>query len=190
MPVIGFLHPASPDLVVDRLHAFRLGLADTGYTEGQNVAIEYRWAENQDYRLRALAAELGARRVAVIVAGGSLPALTSKAVTTTIPIIFSIGEDPVQAGLVASLNRPGGNVTGVSNLTVEVVGSCCTSWSPPRPSFLRSSIRPIPMPRPRRDICRRALAPSGYSSTCCMRATNATSIRPSQPWSNCRQVGW
>src|SRR5262249_50228083 len=121
MPVIGFLHPASPDLVVDRLRAFRLGLAETGYTEGQNVAIEYRWAENQDYRLPALAAELGARRVAVIVAGGSLPALTAKAATTTIPIIFSIGEDPVQAGLVASLNRPGGNVMGVSNLTVEVV---------------------------------------------------------------------
>jgi putative tryptophan/tyrosine transport system substrate-binding protein len=184
MPVIGFLHPASPDLVADRLRAFRLGLAETGYTEGQNVGIEYRWAENQDYRLPALAAELVVRRVVVIFAGGSVPALTAKAATTTIPIIFSIGEDPVQAGLVASLNRPGGNVTGASNLTVEVVAKRLELLHKlvPTAPILAALVNPA---NPNA-----ATLSMGCSSMCCMRATNATSIRSSQPWSNCRQVGW
>jgi putative ABC transport system substrate-binding protein len=115
MPVIGFLSGRSPDEMAHLVSAFRLGLADVGYSEGKNVAIEYRWAENHTDRLSAMAAELIARPVAVIVAtGGNNSALTAKGLTGTIPIIFTSGNDPVAVGLVASINRPESNVTGVS----------------------------------------------------------------------------
>jgi ABC-type uncharacterized transport system substrate-binding protein len=120
MPVIGILAVASPEANAIRLRAIREGLRTAGYVEGQNVKIEYRWAEAHTGRLRALAAELVSRQVAVIVASSTPSALAAKAATGEIPIVFGIAIDPVELGLVASLNRPGGNVTGVTSLNIEV----------------------------------------------------------------------
>jgi putative ABC transport system substrate-binding protein len=124
MPVIGWLSSGSPasDSIPGRLPAFWRGLNESGYAEGQNVAIEYRWAEGQYDRFPALAADLVHRRVAVIVTPGPSQAFAAKAATSTIPIVFETGIDPVQSGLVASLNHPGGNITGVSLLNAELAG--------------------------------------------------------------------
>jgi putative ABC transport system substrate-binding protein len=120
MPVIGWLATQSAELVKNFTASFLQSLKETGHVEGQNVAIEYRYAENQLDRLPALAADLVHRRVAVIVATGAFEALAAKAATTTIPVVFATGLDPVALGLVASLNRPGANLTGIANLTVEL----------------------------------------------------------------------
>jgi putative tryptophan/tyrosine transport system substrate-binding protein len=119
MPVIGFLHSAS-DTLPDRLRGFRQGLKDTGYVEGENVATVYRWAENEIDRLPELVAELARRQVAVLVTIGNATTLAAAKATTTIPIVFSVNEDPVRLGLVASLARPGGSLTGVNFLAGEL----------------------------------------------------------------------
>jgi ABC-type uncharacterized transport system substrate-binding protein len=121
MPSIGFLNPSSPETLVDRLRGFRQGLRETGFVEGENVVVVYRWADNQDAHLPELARELAGRRVAVIAAlGGTNAALASKAATTTIPIVFAVPGDAVRLGLVTSVARPEGNLTGVNFLSSEL----------------------------------------------------------------------
>jgi ABC-type uncharacterized transport system substrate-binding protein len=122
LPVVGFVHVGPADVIVHFVAAFRKGLHEAGYAEGQNVTVEYHRVESQHDRLQAAMADLVRRQVAVIVTpGGAIHALAAKAATATIPIVFSIGEDPVQFGLVASLARPGGNATGINSFSREVV---------------------------------------------------------------------
>jgi putative tryptophan/tyrosine transport system substrate-binding protein len=130
MPVIGFLHSGSPELFARNVESFRQGLNETGFVDGRNVAIEYRWAQGQYDRLPALATDLVRRQVTVTAAcATSAPGLAAKAATSTIPIVFQTGGDPVKDGLVASMNKPGGNITGVSRLSVTL--------EPKRLEFLR-----------------------------------------------------
>src|SRR5262249_56264792 len=135
MPVVGYLDAGAPETSARLAAAFRKGLAEAGYAEGRNVAIEYRWARNEYDRLPEMAADLVRRQVIVMAAMGGTPAaLAAKAATTTIPIVFGFGGDPVQTGLVASLNRPGGNITGVVTINLDL---------PPKP------LRPFPRFLPR-----------------------------------------
>src|SRR5215472_6123803 len=120
LPVVGFVAGASADASADRVRAFRKGLSETGYVEGQNLTVEYHWLEGQYYRVPALVADMVRRRVAVIaVPASTAAAIAAKAATAMIPIVFSVGQDPVKLGLVASLARPGGNATGVNYFNQE-----------------------------------------------------------------------
>src|SRR5215475_14267510 len=146
MPVIGFLHGASPVAWTDQLRGFHRGLKDAGFVESENVAIVYRWAEGQYDRLPALVADLTRRQVTVLVAITTLGALAAKAATTTIPIVFLAAEDPVTLGLVASLARPGGNLTGITFFGLswrQSAWNSCVSWCPLPRVLPYSSIRPI-----------------------------------------------
>jgi putative tryptophan/tyrosine transport system substrate-binding protein len=120
VPVVGFLHVRSPDNSMPQVAGFRRGLAENGRVEGQNVTVEYRWARGQYDQLPAMAAELVRQPVAVLIVGTDAAALAAKAATSTIPIVFSVGSDPVKLGLVASFNRPGGNATGMNILTTTL----------------------------------------------------------------------
>jgi len=151
MPVVGILGISAPDTIGDRLRAFRLGLKEAGYIDGENLAIDYRWTENQFDRFPELAADFVRKRVAVIttVAGASLAA---KLATTSIPIVFISAEDPVRLGLVASLARPGGNLTGINIFSAELVAkrleSCASCCPPPHASpclSIRAGLRPRPL---------------------------------------------
>jgi putative ABC transport system substrate-binding protein len=192
MPVVGFLGTRAFGDDLQLLIAFRRGLKEAGYVEGQNVAIEYRFAENQYDRLKALAADLVRRQVAVIAANGRA-AQALKEATTTIPIVFTVGFDPVEVGLVASMNRPGGNITGVSILDVELGPKrleLLHELVPTAPLLACSSTQPIPhVPRPPRRNCRRRPTPSGCSFMSCMPAPTETSILSFRAWSICEQAG-
>ena len=155
MPVIGLLDQRSPDALADRLRGFRQGLKDAGFVEGQNAAIESRWAENQVDRLPELAADLVRRQVAVIVApSGLAPALAAKAATKTIPIVFVIADDPVRLGLVASLARPGGNLTGINFLSGELTAKRLELLRELMPSATRVAVlvNPANAENPEREV--------------------------------------
>src|SRR5262249_22896710 len=166
IPVVGFLSGASPDAypATAYLAAFRQGLKESGFVEGQNVAVEYHWAEEQYDRLPVLASYLVRRQVAVIAAGGTPALLAAKTATTTIPIIFSTTVDPVEAGFVVSLNRPGGNLTGWTILNIELgrnSWSCCTSWSQRRVPLSCLSTPPIPfLPSQQQETYKQRPVPS------------------------------
>jgi putative tryptophan/tyrosine transport system substrate-binding protein len=168
LPVVGFLGSDSPELYTDRLRAFRRGLRDAGYIESENVVIEYRWANGDNNRLPALAAELVGLRVNVLISSTTPAALALKAATTSIPIVFFIAGDPVALGLVGSLNRPGANITGATALTLEAGKNGCSFCGRrcrQRPNLLFLSTRPAPiLPRPKKMTCRqlRATSISGF----------------------------
>ena len=181
MPVIGFLNPTSPDPNVDLLRAFRQGLKETGYVEGENVAIEYRWAENQIDRLPSLAAELVRKQVAVIATIGTA-ASAAKAATTTIPIVSLIGADPAESGLVASLARPGGNLTGINLLTLELAAKRLELLRELVPAANRVAVLVNPSFVPEtmlRDVERQPV-PWDCKSRSSMPAPAGRSMRPSQ----------
>jgi putative tryptophan/tyrosine transport system substrate-binding protein len=147
LPVVGFVTGGSADAFADRARAFRKGLSETGYIEDQNVTVEYHWLEGQYDRLPALMADLVRRRVAVIATPDNVATLAAKAATATIPIVFSVAEDPVKLGLVASLARPGGNATGVNFFTNEVVAKRLAPDRAKRWGLVSSNARAQRQPR-------------------------------------------
>jgi putative ABC transport system substrate-binding protein len=161
MQVIGFLNPTTPEAVAEPIRGLRQGLKDSGYVEGENLTIEYRWADNQAERLPAMAAELVRRRVSLIVAtGGGQAPLAAKAATTALPIVFNTADDPVSLGLVASLAQPGGNVTGVSILSTELTAKRLELLHALVPSAIRIAVFINPG-EPASDVVLRELETAG-----------------------------
>ncbi len=192
LPVIGLLVAGTPEAFAPLIAAFRKGLNETGFVEGQSVAIEYRWANNENNRLPELAADLVRRRVAVIVTPVSTAAaLAAKAATTTIPVVFSAGADPVQAGLVASLNRPGGNFTGVHFLAAALGAKRLGLLHELRPEAARFALlvnpnNPVTAETMIKDV-RRRLPPSAGKSRSSPPAPTAKSIPPFKPGAKARR---
>ena len=185
MPIVGFVTNRSADASVRQAAAFRKGLSETGYVEGQNVTVEYHWLEGQYDRLPALMADLVRRRVDVIATFANAPALAAKAATTTIPIVFGVGQDPVRMGLVASLARSGGNATGINFFNQEAVAKrlgllhdlvpkavrIAVLVNPANPSAIESTLREY----------RKRRAPSDCKLRCSTPVPEARSRRPSAP---------
>jgi putative tryptophan/tyrosine transport system substrate-binding protein len=182
IPTIGFLHSQSPEVLADALPGFRQGLKEAGYSEGENVAIEYRWAENQLDRLPALAGDLVRKGVAVIVAGGgSATPLVAKAVTTAIPVVFNMGDDPVKLGLVPSLSRPGGNLTGVNFFAVELTAKRLELLRELVPGAARVAVLVNPAnPADSEPIVHDAQAAARAKSWCSRPRAARRSMRPSR----------
>ena len=178
MPVVGFPGGTSPDTLADRLRSFRQGLKDTGYIEGENLAIEYRWAENQTERLPELAADLVRRKVAVIAATGGLSTtLAAKAATSTIPIVFGAGEDPVRLGLVASLARPGGNLTGINVFSSELAAKRLGLLHELVPRAARVAVLVNPTNATNTETTLRDVEPAGRAIGLQLRVLNASTSR-------------
>src|SRR5262245_41454808 len=177
MPVIGFLHPDSPDGYYDRVRGFRAGLKQAGYVEGENVAIDYRWAESQLDKLPALAAELVRRRVAVIAAGSTITAQVAKAATTTIPVVFLVAEDPVRLGLVSSLARPAGNMTGINFFVAEVSAKRLELLRILRPAAARVAVLVNPANAPTTGTTLRDLETAARAMGLALAIFNASSSR-------------
>jgi putative ABC transport system substrate-binding protein len=184
MPVVGFLSSASPPDTYD-VSAFRQGMSENGYVEGRNVAIEYHFVEGDYVRLPELVADLVRRKVAAIAALGVLPVvLAARAGTTTIPIVFGIGGDPLRLGLVASLSRPGGNLTGATLLNTEVLPKRLELLHELVPTAAKIAFLVNPtilLPRSNRETRERGPASWDCSSMSCTRAPNARWMQPSQP---------
>jgi hypothetical protein len=188
MPVIGFLNAASPGPLRQQIAAFHEGLKESGYVEGQNVAVEYRWGEGQYERLPALAADLVRRQASVILAGAGAPVVhAAKAASTTIPIVFTIGADPVGLGVVASLNQPGGNITGVymfaTGLEAKRLG-LLHEMVPKVTTTRYSSIQIIWTPKTSCATCRRRRSAWAYNSLSCGPMRKTISTPRSRPSSN------
>jgi putative ABC transport system substrate-binding protein len=163
MPVVGFLNPTTPEALAEPMRGLRQGLKDAGYVEGENLTIEYRWADNQAERLPAMAAELVRRRVSLIVAtGGGQAPLAAKAATTALPIVFNTADDPVNLGLVASLAQPGGNVTGVSILSTELTAKRLELLHALAPNAIRIAVFINPG-EPASDVALRELEAAGVA---------------------------
>jgi putative ABC transport system substrate-binding protein len=175
MPVVGFLHPSSPDLY--RPRAFRQGLKDAGFIEGENVAIEYRWADDQIDRLPALAADLVQRRVAVIAAGAIPSVRAAKAATTTIPIVFVLAEDPVRLGVVASLARPGGNLTGINFFSAELAAKRLELLRELVPGAARVAVLVNPANATTAESTLRGMEPAARAMALQIQVLNASTIR-------------
>src|SRR5437867_3024888 len=178
MPVIGFLNGASPEGYAPYVAAFHQGLKEAGFVEGENVAIEYRWAEGQYDRLPAMAAELVRRQVAVIaVTGGTPSALAAKAATTTIPIVFAVADDPVQLGLVANLARPGGNATGINFFVGELVAKRLELLRELVPAATRVAVLVNPANAPNTEVTLRDVEAAARAMGLQIQVLNASTTR-------------